>query len=345
MFFADPLRVLTRSRLGRSFLACVVALALIATGCSTRADVAGEIRRPPPAVLAYRDGLKLGFAVQSDSRAFSKAMIAGAQEAAERAGVELMISNADGSASRQRDGIQELIDNGVDGVILSPVDSKQAEDIAQLLADEQIPLLAVSNQIGSLRDYGAQYVYPGTVGLIANDDLNMGRIAAGFVDGPVGANIAILEGNPSAANSNLRLAGFTSTLDALGVEYTTVARLTGHWERDGAEPACEKLAEMPEIDLIFSMSDEMTASCVVHFQSVRRSDVQFVSIGGSIQGLTLLTIGLVLGTVCQAPRSMGRQSVQTLVRAFRTGDYDQGLAISAANEVTRKSLDDCQDGW
>lgn len=326
-------------------VACLLAFALFAGGCSANADDAAESLQAAPTTLAYREGLVIGLAIQSQTRAFSKALRDGAQEYAAEVGAGLIVADADGSPAQQLASVESLIDAGVDAIILSPVDSRQATSIAKVVADAGLPLLAVSNQIGSVDDFGAQYVYPGTVGLVANDDLNMGRIAAGFVQEPVGANIAVLQGNPSAANSNLRLAGFTSALDALGVDYSIKSRLTGHWEADGAKPACEAFAAMPEIDLVFSMSDEMTTGCVSHFQAVARHDVQFVSIGGSLQGLTMLTIGYVLGTVCQAPSIMGATAVETMLDAFSTGDFNQGLKISVAKEVTRKTMEECKVGW
>lgn len=339
------IRHITVRHLALRSLACLIVCAVAATSCTANADDVSAELDPVPTSLAYRDGLVLGLAIQSESRAFSKSLLSGAQEFAEQEGIGLIVADADGSPTLQLERVQELIDAGVDAIVLSPVDSTQATEIAELVADAGLPLLAVSNQIGSIDQYGAQYVYPGTVGLIANDDLNMGRIAAGFVQEPVGANIAVLQGNPSAANSNLRLAGFTSALDALGVDYSIATRLTGHWEADGARPACETFAEMPEIDLVFSMSDEMTTGCVMHFQAVGRHDVQFVSIGGSLQGLTMLTIGYVLGTVCQAPSTMGALAIETMSDAFTTGDFNQGLKISVAKEVTRKTMDECKVGW
>lgn len=325
----------------------VTALALFALGCSTGPETATRelVDFPAPSLLASVDDVVIGFAVQSEERAFSEALIAGANATAEAAGVTLKIANAEGSAARQSDRIDELLDAGVDAIILSPVDSTLATDLADRVLAAGVPLLAVSNQIGSVKDYGAQYVYPGTVGLVANDDLQMGRIAAGFVQEPVGANIAVLQGNPSAANSNLRLAGFTSALDALGVTYEIVAQLTGHWEQQAAEPACEAFANMERVDLVFSMSDEMTAACVKTLHDLDRRDIQFISIGGSRQGLTMLTIDFVLGTVCQSPKTMGALAVSTMLKAFSTGDFNQGLRIGLADEVTRATMDDCRVGW
>lgn len=327
-------------------LVAVAAIALICISCTAAADEPAQepISVPIPETLASVDELVIGFAGQSDEWAFSKSLLDGATEAADAAGVTLMVANAGGSASRQSDRVDELLEAGVDAIMLSPIDSAQATAIADRVIAAGVPLLAVSNQIGTVKMYGAQYVYPGTVGLVANDDLHMGRVAAGFVQEPIGANIAVLQGNPAAANSNLRLAGFTSALDALGVEYRIVARLTGHWDRERAASACEVFTRLDDVDLVFAMSDDMTAACVRTFHEAQNLDTRFISLGGS-RPLSMLTLDFVLGTVCQSPKQMGQLAVDTLVDAFETGEFDQGLRIGLADEVTRSSLADCSSGW
>lgn len=323
----------------------VMAVALIAASCSGGDGPAQDALGRPPVELAYTDGLTIGLVVQSEDRAFTKSLIRGAEEAAYRAEAELVIRNAEGSHQTQLQRVRKLIFDGVDALIVSPVDSEQATVIADVAHGANVPLLAVSNQIGSVEDFGAQYVYPGTVGLIANDDLHIGRIAAGFVQEPVGANIAVLQGDPSAATSNLRLAGFTAALDSLGVNYEIVSRLTGGWESEGAVEACDAFAATGNVDLVYSMSDEMTSSCLSRFEFAGQPDVRFISIGGSSRGRALLAIDSLIGAVCQAPRELGQLAVETMVEAFESGDHDQGLKISLAKELTKNTLSDCREGW
>jgi len=328
-------------------VALMVAAALVATGCSAGTEPGSAAFAPPPVELSFVDseGLRIGLIVQSEERAFSQSLTRGAQEAAVRAGVELVLADADGKHKRQLQEVRKLIRGGVDALIVSPVDSTQASVLADIAHGAGVPLLAVSNQIGSVDEFGAQYVYPGTVGLVANDDLYMGRIAAGFVQEPVGANIAVLQGDPAAANSNLRLAGFTAALDSLGVDYQIVSRLTGYWDADEAIEACNAFAAMGTVDLVYSMSDEMTVGCLSQFERANQPDVAFISIGGSSQGRALLAFDKLLGAVCQAPRDLGVLAVETMVDAFRTGNHDQGLKIGVASELTKSTVSHCRAGW
>jgi len=337
----------TRSTSGKGVATILIVIVLIASGCSTGQEAEDAALGRPPVDLAFADNesLRIGLIVQSGSRAFSMSLSRGAQEAAHRAGAELVIADANGEHKTQLQTVRKLIRQGINALIVSPVDSEQAPVIADIAHAAGVPLLAVSNQIGSVEQYGAQYVYPGTVGLIANDDLHMGRIAAGFVQEPVGANIAVLQGNPAAANSNLRLAGFTAALDSLGVDYQIVSRLTGNWSQEGAVEACDAFAAMGVVDLVYSMSDEMTAGCIGQFELADQPDVKFISIGGSSRGRALLAFDTLLGAVCQAPRDLGLLAVNTMVEAFETGKHDQGLKISVASELTKDTLSDCRSGW
>ena len=160
--------------------------------------------------------------------------------------------------------------------------------------------------------------------------------------------IAVLQGDPAAANSNLRLAGFTAALDSLGVDYELVSRLAGFWDKEGARAACDAFAAIGNIDLVFSMSDEMTTGCITQFTLAGQRDVQFITIGGSSRSRSLLSFDTLIGAVCLAPRDLGRLAVSTLMDAYRTGDHDQGLKIGVASELTRDSesaIASCREGW
>ncbi len=290
----------------------------------------------------------IGLSVQSLSRTFFQGLESGARTGADSAGATLIVTDAGDDAAQQLADVASLIEQGVHGIVLSPVDSGAAVEIAELAAAAGVPVIAVANQIGTVEEFGSQFVYPGTVGMVTNDDVDMGRKAAGFAATIIGgqsARIAVIEGKSGTANAVMRADGFQSELDDLGIAYEIVASQPGDWTGDGGAEACRAFAATGGIDLIFSMSDAMTAGCVDVAQETGL-DADIVSIGGNEEGVELLIGGAVVGTVCQKPGTMGALAVETVVDALKTADFSRGLRFYETPVVTADNqVDVCDPQW
>ena len=287
-----------------------------------------EVLEEPPVI---------GLSVQNLSRTFFQGLEGGARGEAQATGATLLVADAGDDAAQQLIDVQELIDQGVHGLIVSPVDSGAAVEIAELAEQYGVPLVAVANQIGTVDNYGPQFVYPGTVALVTNDDLDMGRKAATFAAQTVGSDqvtIAILEGKLGTANAVMRANGFTSELDALGVAYEIVGQAAGDWTGDGGARVCREFVNLETVEIIFSMSDAMTAGCVDVLRAAGRDGIEVVSIGGNAAGIELLETGAISGTVCQKPGTMGALAVSTMVDALATLEFEQGLRFYETPVVT-----------
>ncbi len=306
--------------------------------------------------VAEGDTITVGFSVQSISRTFFSGMLAGIEgaeaEMEEKYGVNISIvtTTAQDESSIQDENTGDLIAAGVDGVIFSPVNSGAATAMVDRLIEEDIAVVAVANQIGDVETYGRNTIYPGTAGYVTNDDIAMGAKAADAadalaaeVDGP--ANIFILQGTNGAANVPLREDGFTEQLAALGTDWNLLDARPGDFSNVVAEETCQNaITAYPEMHIIYSMSDEMTAGCVRALQSADRLDIGIASIGGNAKGIELLEQGLMPATVCQKPGTMGATALDSLLDAIVNGN-ERGLEFYETPVVTLDNLDDCVPQW
>jgi len=306
---------------------------------------------------AADDGIiTIGFSVQSISRTFFSGMLSGIEgaeaELEEKYGVDIIIltTTAQDESSIQDENTSDLIASGVDGVLFSPVNSGAAVAMVDRLIEANIPVVAVANQIGDVEEFGRNTIYPGTVGYVTNDDIAMGSRAADAadalaadVDGP--ANIFILQGTNGAANVPLRQDGFTEQLDALGTDYVILDARPGDFSNVISEDTCQNaISAFPEMDIIYSMSDEMTAGCVRALESADRLDIGIASIGGNAKGVQLIEDGLMPATVCQKPGTMGATALDSLLDFIVNGN-ERGLEFYDTPVVTLDNLDDCIPQW
>jgi ribose transport system substrate-binding protein len=302
------------------------------------------------------DIIEIGFSVQSISRTFFSGMLAGIEDAKpeleEKYGVNISINTmtAQDEASIQEENTNDMIAQGVDGVLFSPVNSGAATSMVDRLIDAGIPVVAVANQIGSVEEFGRNTIYPGTVGYVTNDDIAMGERAADAadalaadIDGP--ARIFILQGTNGAANVPLRQGGFEERLAELGTDWELVDARPGDFSNVVSEQTCQDaISANPDIDIIYSMSDEMTSGCVRALESADRLDIGIASIGGNAKGIQLLEDGLMPATVCQKPGTMGATALDVLLDSIVNGN-DQGLVFYDTPVVTLDNLDDCIPQW
>lgn len=327
----------------------IAAVLMIAASCSS-SEVAA-----PPTDLAFAgdefplpeigrvdpETLTIGVSMQNLSRTFFQGLESGVRGEAASMGVDVVVTDAGDQAGQQAVDVQTLINAGVDGIVISPVDSAAAEDLVAIANEAGVPVVAVANQIGSVEQFGAQFLYPGTEALVTNDDVEMGRRAAQFtaeIVDPTGvASIAVLEGKAGSANVAMRFDGFVDELAALAVDFEIAASASGEWTGDGGRLACAELAAQPDIAVLFSMSDAMTAGCVESIEAAGRSDIDIVSIGGNAEGIALVHSGVVTGTVCQKPGTMGSLAIQTIVDVLEGSSSVPGLRFYDTPVVTAQN--------
>lgn len=302
------------------------------------------------------DIIEIGFSVQSISRTFFSGMLAGIEDAKpeleEKYGVNISINTmtAQDEATIQDENTSDMIAQGVDGVIFSPVNSGAATAMVDRLIEADIAVVAVANQIGSVEEFGRNTIYPGTIGYVTNDDIAMGAKAAEAADALAAdlgrtARIFILQGTNGAANVPLRQGGFEERLEELGTDWELVDARPGDFQNVVSEATCQDaIAANPDIDIIYSMSDEMTSGCVRALEQADRLDIGIASIGGNAKGIALLEDGLMPATVCQKPGTMGATALDVLLDYLVNGN-ERGLEFYETPVVTLDNLDDCIPQW
>ena len=328
----------------RAVVGPIVALLLLSASCgSSETAVADPELTIEPVAL---EDIRLGLAVQSMNRTFFTGMVEGAQAAAASQGIALSVIDGQDDHDTQIAEVAAILPD-IDALLLSPVDSERSSEITAMAVDAGVAVIAVANQVGSVENHGAQYVHPETVALVTNDDVSMGRKAGAFValqdyEGTV--SIAVLSGSRGTANVAMRLEGFESELDALGVDFVIVDDIDGSWHADGGHAACAAFVET-QPDLIFSMSDAMTAGCVDALAGTALESTPIVSIGGNADGIELLTDGRIVGSVCQKPGDMGALAVDVAVNSLVSGNSSLGLKFYETPLVTADTMDRCDPQW
>jgi ABC-type sugar transport system substrate-binding protein len=189
------------------------------------------------------------------------------KSAATRAGAQLLVTDAEGSAEIEAQNVQWMLDRGVDAVVISSLSGAESYETYRLVADAGKPLVIFAS---GLPPEGSDVPFTCYVG--SNDEW-MGAQAAKYIGdrlGPRGGRVMMVDGPLESSNARLRSNGFASALQASYPSIEICGRLTGDWLRRSAfELASPYFARRPRIDAVFAENDEMALGVV---DALRRWD-------------------------------------------------------------------------
>jgi ribose transport system permease protein len=220
---------------------------------------------------------------------------------------------------RQYQIIENLIQQQVDAILLSPAGSKELVPAIRKANDAAIPVLLLDTRIDQ---EAADSVGAEVVTYIGSDNFEGGAVAGRCLSTALEGHgqVAIIEGIAGHETADQRRLGFLDGLRACpGIE--VVASQTASWERDRAYTVAENLLQAhPGLDAIFAANDEMALGALEAVAAARRLDrVRVVGFDAIPDALANIRAGRLLGSVAQFPGEMGRLGVRHAVALLRSG--------------------------
>jgi ribose transport system substrate-binding protein len=200
--------------------------------------------------------------------------------------VSIISTNADGDATKFQADIEDLISQGVDGVIISGAWLEQAPAALDALKKANVPTVLVDR----LFTQGAADAYTAYIG---PDNLTIGEQDGQYIaDRLKGEGVVVeLRGGPADNSIGLnRSKGCNSVLSKYPGITVVVAPDFGSWSADGGIKLMENLlAANPKIDAVFCENDSMCLGAQTAIKDAGRSDEMFlVGVDGEAAALTAI---------------------------------------------------------
>jgi ribose transport system substrate-binding protein len=280
----------------KRLLVLAAVLAVVAASCAEEeaAQPGGE-----------EEGVTIGLAISTLQNPFFVTLRDAAQEAADAAGAELAVADAQDDAQTQASDIDDFITRQVDVIIVNPVDSAAVVTSVEAANDAGIPVVTV-DRASEGGDIAAH---------IASDNVQGGQMACEFLVEEIGGsgNVAQLEGIAGTSAAQDRGEGCQQALDAAGIEL--VATQTANFDREEGLSVAENIFQgNPDLDGLFAQNDEMALGAV---EAAREAGIleELVIVGFDAieDALAAIKAGDMEGTIAQQPDVMGRLSVEAAV--------------------------------
>ncbi len=224
--------------------------------------------------------ISVGFSQIGAESNWRKANTESIKSEAEKRGVKLVFSDAQGKQENQIKALRSFIDQGVEVIAFSPVVETGWEPVLKEIKQAGIPVVLTDRAVDTKDDS----LYATFIG---SDFVEEGRRAGKWLAEKTGgkASIAELVGTPGSAPANDRKKGFEEAISS-HPEMKIIKSQSGDFTRTKGKEVMESFLKAPdakEITAVFSHNDDMALGAIQAMQEAgvqAGKDIVIVSIDG-----------------------------------------------------------------
>jgi ribose transport system substrate-binding protein len=258
----------------------------------------------------------------------------GAKQAAEKAGVKLVIFNANNNAAAQNSAIEDYIAQKVDGIVLLAIDVNGVKPAITAAKKAGIPVVAIDARIPN----GDNAAFIGVDNKGAGEEI--GKYFADYVKNKMGGSAKV--GIVGALNSfiqNQRLDGFKEAAEKdAGVKFLDT--VDGQNVQDIALTAAENLMTAnPDMTALYATGEPALVGAISAVTSQQRTDkVKVFGWDLTAQAIKGIDDGWIIAVVQQDPFQEGVAGVETALKIKKGEKIDPSIDIPVTI-VTKENVD------
>ncbi|MYL18895.1 ribose ABC transporter substrate-binding protein RbsB [Halobacillus litoralis] len=274
------------------------------------------------------EDMKIGLSVSTLNNPFFVSMKDGVEKEAEAQGMDVVVVDAQNDAAKQVSDVEDLIQQGVDVLLINPTDSSAVSTAVQSANSLGIPVVTLdrSSEKGDVAT------------LVSSDNAKGGKMAAEYMVDQLGegAKVAELEGVPGASATRERGSGFHTVADE---QLDVTAKQTANFDRTEGLNTMENILQgNPDLEAVFAHNDEMALGAYQAIQSSGR-DVLVVGFDGNEDAMTSIRNGSLSATVAQQPEQIGSLAVQAGADVLQGEEVEETIPVPL-KLVTKENIDE-----
>lgn len=258
---------------------------------------------PPQWAKSSNSGNKkeftIGLSVSTLNNPFFVSLKKGIEKEAKKRGMKVIIVDAQNDSSKQTSDVEDLIQQGVDALLINPTDSSAISTAVESANAVGVPVVTI--------DRSAEQGKVET--LVASDNVKGGEMAAAFIADKLGkgAKVAELEGVPGASATRERGSGFHNIADQ---KLQVVTKQSADFDRTKGLTVMENLLQgHPDIQAVFAHNDEMALGALEAINSSGK-DILVIGFDGNKDALASIKDRKLSATVAQQPELIGKLATE-----------------------------------
>ncbi len=282
--------------------------------------------------------LRVALVLKTLNSPFFIEMQRGAEEAARRLDVDLVVQAAEREVDveRQMQIVENLIQTRVSALALTPAGSREAVPAVAKANAAGIPVVIVDTR---LDERAATEAGVKLASFVGSDNYRGGQLIGEHLVKASGgrAKVALLEGIPGHETGDSRIRGFRDAIKG-SPDVSIVASQTANWEREQGFTVFQNILQAhPELDTVFACNDMMALGAVEAIAAAGRTgQIRVLGFDAVQDARRALVAGTMEATVAQYPDEMGRVAVETAVKVLK-GEAVPSDIVVRIGLVTREN--------
>lgn len=284
-----------------------------------------------------KDSFRIGATYMTMNNPFYSVIDEELQLMIESRGDTLLTRDPALSQQKQNEQIHDLLEEGIDILVVNPVDYRQIEPALQEAKSKSVPVVVVDSQI-SEPDLAAC--------TIVSDNYGAGVLCAQHVmQTRDSARIILLE-HPEAQSGVDRIQGFRDTLRGHG-NYEIVGEVDSQGQLEIAMPGVSALLEQYEaVDVVMALNDPSALGAIAALEEHGTLHQALVyGVDGAPEAKNMIKEGSMTATVAQSPIQIGQTTAQVVYQILNGQDYPHEIIVPV-ELITTDNVDAFSaDGW
>lgn len=270
------------------------------------------------------DEIKIGYSINTLNNPFFVEVKNAAEAAAKEAGINISVVNANNDLATQMNGIEDLIQQKVDVIIIDPVDSKGTVPAVIAANEAGIPVITTGRKIegGEIKTH------------LGYDEISNGITAGEFLAKQIKekGKVIELQGTTGTDVARDRSKGFQEAMDKhSGIEI--VASQSADFDRAKALTVVENILQAnPDVVGLYAANDEMALGALQAIKAANK-DIVIVSNDGTEDALKAVQSKEIAGTMAISPSDYGKKAIE-IASAVAKGESQPEFIELPANFVS-----------
>ena len=259
-----------------------------------------------------------------------------AAEADALGGITLLATDGENKTPKQTADVEAAIIQGVDGIVISPIDAVAMAPALQAAVDAGVPVVTIDRAVQGV---------PGILAHVGADNVKGGEAQANLIIKlfPDGANIVNLQGQPGASPAIDRNKGVHNVLDGMADKYKFVAEQTANFAREEGASVTEAILaglDSPP-DVIVAANDDMALGAL-QVTTEQGLKIPIIGFDALPEALGSVRDGGLAATIEQFPGGQSRGAMDALVKYLRDKTEPEKIILLTPIAITKDNINDAE---
>ncbi|MDM5209998.1 ribose ABC transporter substrate-binding protein RbsB [Peribacillus sp. NJ4] len=260
--------------------------------------------------------VKVGVSISTLNNPFFVSLKDGIEKEAKEKGMKVTVVDAQDDTAKQISGIEDLILQEVDVLLVNPTDSAAITSAVKDANDAGIPVITIdrSSDEGDIETF------------IASDNVAGGEMAAEYLVKELGekAKVVELEGVSGASATRERGKGFHNIADK---QLDVLTSQTAEFDRTKGLNVMENILQgNNDIQAVFAHNDEMALGAIEAIKAAGK-DIIVVGFDGNDDALKAVENGELKATIAQQPALIGEEAVNAAEKILKGDKVDDTISV------------------